>query len=109
MWEQGSEPGLLSDAINGHMAFGASGPQCPVTEEMLSFECLRCGSVLSAAQTIVRRTSREVAYLCPSDEAVLVTIHDRDYSFHEGGLTIRVGEDDVDWWDFVDRDDDPRR
>jgi hypothetical protein len=47
-------------------------------------------------------------YLCPNDGGLLVTIQDQAYSFHEGELTITVGGDEFDWWDFVNGDA-PRR
>jgi hypothetical protein len=91
MSERTLTEGCSRDAINRHMAFGRDAPEYRLTEDMLSFECLRCRRPLSASQTIVARTPREVAYLCPNDEAVLATIHDDAYSFHDGGLTIRNG------------------
>jgi hypothetical protein len=111
--ESDSEPALLSEAINRHMAFGRDVPQTRVTEGMLTFACLRCDRTLSAAQTVVTRNPGEVVYTCPHDDATLVTIQTSgtprgvwDYSFSEGELTIRVGDEQVAWWEFVGGDDD---
>jgi hypothetical protein len=96
---------LLSEVINRHIAFGRGAPPVNVTEAMLTFECLRCGRALSAAETVVARSPSAIAYLCPHDEATLVTIHPRDYQFTDGDLTIRVGDEEVPWWDFARRRD----
>jgi hypothetical protein len=44
----------------------------------------------------------------PDDAAPLLTIHDQDYSLSEGELTIRVDDQQFDWWDFVHRYRAPR-
>jgi hypothetical protein len=106
VWKRGAEPGLLSEAINRHMAFGRDTSPVPLTEEELTFRCDRCGRQIPALDAVIRRTPREVAYECPHDAASFVTIHDQDYSFSEGELTIRVGNHQLDWWDFVNQDDD---
>jgi hypothetical protein len=106
VFERDSEPGLLSEAINRTFAWrGQPLPNPPLTEEALTFECLRCGRALRAAQMLVKRTPGEVVYACPYDDATLVTIHDRDYSFSDGEVTILVGGDTVSWWEFMGGDD----
>jgi hypothetical protein len=99
-----NELGLLSETINRHMArVGRDAPR--VVEGMLTFMCLRCSRALSAAQTVVVRKPGEVVYACPDDNATLVTIHADDYVFSDGDLTIRVGAEQVAWWEFVSPDD----
>jgi hypothetical protein len=103
MWKKGAVPGLMSDAINAGLTSTGEAPVTPITEDALTFKCLRCGRMLSAAQTVVTRSPTEVVYECPHDAARLVTIHDRDYSFQDGDLRIRVGNEEVDWWDYNTR------
>jgi hypothetical protein len=96
-----TDSALLSDAINGHISSVGDAPSPPVTEERLSFECTRCGRTMNATETVVTRTPGEVVYSCADDGARLVTIKPRDYYFTDGGLTIRVGDQDVDWWEYI--------
>lgn len=100
---EGAASGPLSEAINRHMTLGGYVPEVRVTEDMLTFTCLQCGRALRATQTVLTRTSGEVKYSCPHDDATLVTIHDRDYLFSEGDVMISVGAEHVQWWDFVKR------
>jgi hypothetical protein len=111
MIERGDEPGLLSEAITRHMAATYVAPPVRVTEDLLTFTCRRCGRTLSAAQALITRNPGKVAYSCPDDGATFVTIHGPrrgsahaapwDYHFSEVDLTIRVGAEQVAWWDFV--------
>jgi hypothetical protein len=103
VWERGAEPGLLSEAINRHLGIGQEVSPVSLTEEELTFRCHRCGRRIPAADALVTRTPNEVAYECPHDAASFVTIHDQDYSFSESDLAIRVDDQALDWWDFVQK------
>jgi hypothetical protein len=94
-------PGLLSETINRHMAFGRTEPLALLSEDQLSFTCLRCGRVLSATEAVLNRTADEVAYSCPDDGAIFATIQESGCGFSEGELRIRVGGEEVDWSDYV--------
>jgi hypothetical protein len=101
VWKRGAEPGLLSEAINEQMAFRRDAARDSLTEDALTFRCIRCGHRMRAREAILTRTATEVVYECPRDRASLVTIHDQDLSFVDGELTIQVDGHAVDWWEFV--------
>jgi hypothetical protein len=110
VWEPGAEPGLLSEAINTsaeainrHIAFGRKAWPVSLTEEKLTFHCLRCGRHVRAPDAVVTRTPSLVFYECPHDGAPFVTIQDVCYGFAECELTIRVDDQHVDWSDLMDR------
>ncbi len=103
MWERGAEPGLLSEALNRHLGIGWGVSPVSLTEEELTFRCQRCGRRIRAGDAVVTRTAGEVTYECPHDAASFVTIHDQDYGFSEGDLTVRVDDQELEWWDFMEK------
>lgn len=91
---------LLSESVNALVR--RRGRDHAVTEQMLVLSCEQCGEDLGADEADVSRESDHVVYSCPRDGAMLVQVGD-DGSFHAScELTVRVGDDAVEWWNWIE-------
>jgi hypothetical protein len=101
----GSTPSAsLAETINATLR-RQSDPPAPVTEDSLTFVCLRGDHRLRAADAEVRRSGTEVEYVCPVDGASLCCVGESSYAFSDGDLLIAAGEEEVSWWDYFHRGD----
>jgi len=92
---------LLSESMNSFAS--RKRPHDTVTEQMLILSCDRCGESVNADKAAISRESSRVIYSCPRDGAMLAQVcDDGGTSFHEADLTVRVGDEVVEWWDWMD-------
>jgi hypothetical protein len=90
---------LLSESLNSFAS--RKGPHDTVTEQMLILSCDRCGEAVNADGAAILQESNRVIYSCPRDGAMLAQVGDDGWST-QGELTVRVGDEVVEWWNWMD-------
>jgi len=83
-----------------------------ITEQMLMLSCLQCGASFRADQVAVAREARKFVYRCPDDGLELVRVGVGEFGkgggnvgFVQGSARVKVGTTDVDYMEFLERDD----
>lgn len=73
----------------------------PVTEDLLTFTCTKCGLVLTADQATVGAEGEALVSSCPRDGARFATVGPRDIAFMDALITVQAAGAEVDWYDFM--------
>ncbi len=83
-----------------------------ITEPMLVLSCLQCSAAFQADQITVAYEAGKCVYRCPNDGLDLVRVGvgkmgkgGGDLEFDHGSAQVRLGGLDVDFMEFLSRDD----